>query len=97
MMQATNHGLRNEATKLSDWSADQSVLAAVSTALQLPGGWMSCSMWGTPRAARLPSAMPLSYCPCPNALNRRNPSFSKGTTSATAASPASMLSRARSS
>ena len=35
--------------------------------------------------------------PYPNALNRRNPSLSKGTTSATAASPASMLSRARSS
>jgi hypothetical protein len=33
----------------------------------------------------------------PNPLNRRSPSFSKGTTSATAASPASMLSRARSS
>ena len=50
-------------------------------------------------AESAPQAVDLAceLLPYPNALNRRNPSFSKGTTSATAASPASMLSRARSS
>jgi hypothetical protein len=51
MMQATNHRLRDEATKLSDWSADPNILAAVSTAPQRPGEWMNCSMWGTPGGA----------------------------------------------
>ena len=97
MMQATNHGLRKEATKLSDWSADRSILAAGSTALQRPGGWMSCSMWGNSEGAPQAVGLTCELLPYPNALNRRNPSFSKGTTSATAASPASMLSRARSS